>query len=165
MKQVSIDFHASVTVSASLKRQILVAAKKTLNAIPKRLFRIKTRHAKTLSLSVVVLGPVAMKRLNFTYRKKNKPTDVLSFSRMEGQQIPTIHQEIGEVILCLSVAKKAAKDSQISLSEEVQRLTIHGVLHLFGYDHETNQRDAKRMFALQESILAKLCRVSRRNVA
>lgn len=156
MKKVALDFSSSVKVSPSLKGQILSAARAALKGLPPKIFLGKTQAGKTLSLSLVVIGPSAMKKLNNSYRKKNKPTDVLSFSRMEGFTFPTIQYEIGEVILCLDVARKQAKENKLSLKEEIQRLTIHGVLHLFGYDHETNERDAKIMFTLQEAILESL---------
>lgn len=149
-----IDFFSPT--SPAIRRNILAAARAALRGIPVRLFKKKTGNAPELSLSIALVSTDAMKKLNAKYRKKNKPTDVLSFSRMEGFSLPTVHHEIGEVILCLAVARRQAKDAEISLKEEIQRLTIHGVLHLFGYDHETNARDARRMFKLQESILESL---------
>jgi probable rRNA maturation factor len=89
-----------------------------------------------------------MRALNFQYRKTDRPTDVLAF--------PGVLADIGDVVLCLAVAKRQAKEYGGTIREELQRLTVHGVLHLFGYDHETNAKDAKRMFALQEKILRRL---------
>lgn len=70
--------------------------------------------------------------------------------------MPSPFPEIGDVILCYSVAKNQAKQYETSLRKELERLTVHGVLHLFGYDHEKSKKEATRMFRLQEKILSTL---------
>lgn len=97
------------------------------------------------SMSVTVVSPREIHLLNLRYRGKDKPTDVLSF--------PGIGGELGDVVLCLEIARKQAKEYGGTIEQELQRLTVHGVLHLRGYDHETNEADAKKMFTLQERIL------------
>ncbi len=94
-----------------------------------------------------------MRKLNRRYRKKDRPTDVLSFSELEGQPIPSVHSRIGEVLLCWSVAQRQANESKTTARNEVEMLVVHGVLHLFGYDHEKDKRQAKSMFSLQNKIL------------
>lgn len=84
-----------------------------------------------------------MTRLNQRYRKKNRPTDVLAFPGT------------GDVTICLRVAKRQAKDAHHSLRKELGVLCVHGILHLFGYDHEKSQREAKRMFRLQNEVWTK----------
>jgi probable rRNA maturation factor len=104
---------------------------------------------------VVVVGPKTIQKLNATYRKKDKPTDVLSFSRMNSG-LPNFYVEesdLGEVLICWDIAKKQAREYKSSIQEELERLTVHGVLHLFGYDHEISPAEEKRMFNLQEQIL------------
>lgn len=96
-------------------------------------------------LSVVVVGAKKMQSLNNFYRHKNRPTDVLSF---EGEG-----EFLGEILLCLPVAKSQAKEHNFSLKEELAFLLIHGILHLQGYDHEKSQKEEKIMFALQERLL------------
>jgi len=97
-----------------------------------------------------------MKLLNNKYRKKNYPTDVLSFSifESEGPRIPSL--DLGDILICLPVAKKQAREYQESLRHELERLTVHGVLHLFGYDHEKSKKEEKQMFSLQNKILRSL---------
>jgi probable rRNA maturation factor len=63
---------------------------------------------------------------------------------------------LGDVIISLPYAKAQAEEIGFTLKEEVLRLMIHGILHLLGYDHETNEEDAKIMFELQDKIFDKL---------
>ena len=145
----------------SLKIRVITTANaKGLKRVAR--FAVSKTPAKALSklsrdvvyeLSVSLVGPEKMKRLNRQYRHKNRPTDVLAFSALEGRGPRVPVQSIGDVVVCLAVAKKQAKDYGSSLAQELRRLTVHGVLHLFGYDHEKSPKEAKRMFALQEKIL------------
>ena len=79
------------------------------------------------------------------YRGKNKPTDVLSFSLTEGDE-EYYGPSLGDVIISLDTARKQAKRYGVSLSCEVLRLLVHGLLHLSGFDHEgVPAREATRM--------------------
>ena len=89
-----------------------------------------------------------MRKLNFTWRGKDRLTDVLSFELNEG----TLK---GEILLSYQQAVKQAKEMGHSTRDELCFLIVHGVLHLWGYDHE-NPKDAQKMFPLQESILKNL---------
>lgn len=100
---------------------------------------------------VVSLGFVTEKeirRLNAKYRKKNRVTDVLSFSDGEAGAL-------GEILICYPQADRQAKIAGHSKRKEVLFLFIHGLLHLFGFDHE-RKADAVRMFSLQTRILNRL---------
>jgi len=86
--------------------------------------------------------------LNRIYRHKDYVTDVLSF---EEDRKTT---EIGEIIVCVSQAKRQAQTFSHSLEKEILRLVLHGYLHLSGYDHVKN-KEALVMEALEEKILQK----------
>lgn len=139
-----------------MRKPLLKAAKATLSGMPREILEAKLKKNTIYSLVLSVVSAPKIKALNSAYRNKHRPTDVLSFSQLEGVQLPTVEYHIGEVILCWSVTKAQAKRLGVTQKEELARLTVHGVLHLFGYDHETNQRDAKIMFALQDKILEDL---------
>lgn len=102
-------------------------------------------------ISVALVTPKTMRRLNRTHRDIDLPTDVLSFSLGHSGS----HAADGEVILCYPYLKAQAKRMKIPIREEVSRMLIHGILHLAGYDHEKRQ-DAAVMFPLQERLLKKL---------
>ena len=89
-----------------------------------------------------------MKKLNRIWRGKNRVTDVLSFELEDGEVF-------GEVLISYEQAARQAKDLEHSTRDELIFLLVHGVLHVFGYDHEQS-KDAKRMFPLQKKILTKL---------
>ncbi len=90
-----------------------------------------------------------IRRLNKTFRKKDKATDVLSFEPEKGSE----EGYLGDIAVCPAYAKREAARRALSLHEELIRLVIHGVLHLSGYDHATESQEAK-MFALQERLVS-----------
>ncbi|MFA6431244.1 MAG: rRNA maturation RNase YbeY [Candidatus Margulisiibacteriota bacterium] len=79
-------------------------------------------------------------RLNLKFRKKDKPTDVLSFSYGEDGVI-------GDVIISKETTLKNAKKYGVTYNQEVKRLVIHGVLHVLGYDHGRKMRDAEKAYS------------------
>jgi len=87
-----------------------------------------------------------MKRINFQYRNVNESTDVLSFTH-NGPE-PKL---IGEIIISIKNVEKNCKKNKNSLLKETTILSIHGILHLLGYNHKT-KKDGKIMFDLQEKI-------------
>jgi probable rRNA maturation factor len=95
-----------------------------------------------------------MRHLNHKYRKKNYATDVLSFPLYETLRLkknrPQGPLPLGDLIICTSVAEKQAKSFSIGFHEEFIHLFIHGLLHLFGYDHEISLREEKIMEDLEK---------------
>lgn len=99
---------------------------------------------------VIKLGDREESRnLNLRYLEKDYPTDVLSFPFNE--QLPD-GLYIGDIFICYPVAQEQAKENCVTLEEELFRLMVHGLLHLLGYDHET---DAGGMLELQEQLMDK----------
>ena len=78
---------------------------------------------------MVLCGEQTIKRLNNDYRKKNSITDVLSFGFDD-------FDYLGEIYICVPKADEQRKEYGLSLDEEVQRLFVHGLFHLLGFDHE-----------------------------
>ena len=99
-------------------------------------------------LGVVVASLPQMIDLNQKFRKKKGATDVLSFEG-DGQGPAPM---MGDVVICYEIMARQAKDHGIDESEEFAYLLLHGVLHLLGYVHETNKKDAAKMFAIQDKI-------------
>lgn len=120
--------------------------------LPKKVFEKVAAHvSNTLHIKFACLISVAfvsekeMKKLNKKYRGMNLVTDVLSFNLNESESY-------GEIILNYEQAKRQAKTLKHSVSHELVFLLVHGLLHIFGYDHE-KKIDAKRMFSIQERIV------------
>lgn len=83
------------------------------------------------------------------YRNVEGPTDVLSF----GYDSPGL---LGEIYVCPQYVRENAKYFKVSFGEELTRVCVHGILHLLGYDHETSESDAKKMFEKQENYVREL---------
>lgn len=96
------------------------------------------------SVSVFLCDDAIIQELNRTYRNKNKPTDVLSFSMNEGERLGGDSSLLGDIIVSIDTAARQAPALGHTLTEEVTSLVIHGLLHLLGYDHMT-ARDSKKM--------------------
>ncbi len=107
---------------------------------------------KDCELSISLVGDRAIRRLNRTWRQKDKPTDVLSFPAGELPKGTPGPRQLGDVVISLDTAKRQAKEYSRTFDQEVARYLAHGVLHLLGHDHET-VRDARKMAALEEKLL------------
>lgn len=91
--------------------------------------------------------------LNATYRGKNKPTNVLSFPAGSGPRDGII--PLGDVVLAVETIVREAQDQGVKPLQHLQHLVVHGLLHLLGYDHETED-EAAEMEALEIEILTSL---------
>ncbi|MBN1523666.1 MAG: rRNA maturation RNase YbeY [Spirochaetales bacterium] len=114
------------------------------------------RNKTNWEVSVMLCSDRIMHQLNMQYRQKDSPTDVLSFSQQEGEGIP-LHEEngvcsAGDIVISLDTIQRNAEKYSISMKEELVRVFIHGLLHLEGYDHRSNNTD-EPMLRLQEQIL------------
>lgn len=98
------------------------------------------------SVSVLLCGDARMRRLNREFRKVDRPTDVLSFPA----EVPGL---LGDVAIDVPYAARQARRRGHALDREVQLLLAHGVLHLLGHDHET---DDGEMFRLQRRLVARV---------
>ncbi len=109
--------------------------------------------------SLAFVDNETIKRLNKTYRGKNKITDVLSFEDSLNNFIdaPADQKYLGEIVICVPQAKIQAKEIKCSLGNEVARLLVHGLSHLTGLDHENvSDKEAKKMLRFEKKILIKL---------
>lgn len=104
-------------------------------------------------VSIEIVDITSSQDLNKTYRKKDKPTNVLSFPL----ELPEYVKEdlIGDLAICAEIVEQEAAQYQKSSKDHWAHLTIHGTLHLLGYDH-INDEDAKIMEALEIELLKKL---------
>ncbi len=110
---------------------------------------------RSAALTLVITDDDRVRELNRAYRGVDATTDVLSFPMQEGEPIPGESEPyLGDVVIAFPVAQEQAQAYGHSVQEELRLLTVHGVLHLLGYDHETPEEEA-RMWARQEEILGK----------
>jgi len=115
-------------------------------------------------LSILLCGDKTITALNSQYRNKNEPTDILSFNLGEtvkqggktgGKNDGETVYFPGDIVISLDSLRENAKYFNTSEDEELRRLLIHGILHLDGMDHKTND-EKEPMLAFQEEILNKL---------
>jgi probable rRNA maturation factor len=108
-----------------------------------RLVRVLERASSALSvrgeLALVLAGDGLLRRLNRTYRGKDRPTDVLSFPGEGGEA------GLGDILISVETAERNARRGQRSLGRELDVLALHGFLHLLGYDHETDDGTMDRL--------------------
>ena len=106
---------------------------------------------RSSELSIALVDDAEIAELNREHREKTGPTDVLSFSLLEGDFREHRGVLLGDVVISLETAARQAADRHRSLAEEVSKLLIHGVLHLIGHDHE--QDDEARTMQVEERRL------------
>jgi probable rRNA maturation factor len=112
---------------------------------------LKGENRERENLSIAFVSPEEIQKLNKKYRKKDKPTDVLSFER-----ISDFKDECAEIVLCPHVIRENAQESGLTLKKELSKMLIHGILHVLGYDHEISPEEEERMFVKQEQYLLKV---------
>jgi probable rRNA maturation factor len=116
---------------------------------------MKRLRVQSQDVTIMLVDDAAIKKLNRQYRKKNKPTDVLSFSMKEGEFTQFAPTMLGDIVISVQTAEKQAKEKKHTLQKEVTFLTAHGLLHLLGYDHETDKEEAA-MNKKTEAVMADL---------
>jgi probable rRNA maturation factor len=95
--------------------------------------------------TIVFVSDEAIKNLNRQFRGKNYATDVLSFpSKAEAFEVDS-QTQLGEVVISVQRAAAQARGNGLSFSNEVKQLILHGLLHLSGYDHETDKGEMNRL--------------------
>ncbi|MGA8211846.1 MAG: rRNA maturation RNase YbeY [Nocardioidaceae bacterium] len=108
-------------------------------------------------LCVKLVDEATIAELNERWMDKSGPTDVLAFP-MDELRPGLVNEEpeegvLGDLVLCPSIAERQAREAGHATTAEVQLLTVHGILHLLGYDHAEPQEHAE-MFGLQARLLA-----------
>ncbi|HMS40679.1 MAG TPA: rRNA maturation RNase YbeY [Pyrinomonadaceae bacterium] len=95
------------------------------------------------STTIAFVSDRKMRELNKTFRGKNSTTDVLSFP-FEAAEFEVDADNLGDIVISIEQAKKQADENNLSLELEIKQLILHGILHLCGYDHETDNGEMNR---------------------
>ncbi len=135
----------------------LAPKKYVLEYLNKVLSEIKLSNVE---FSVSFINEVNMKRMNRKFRDIDDSTDILSFAAEDDDGFGFISagrrkRVLGDILICPEVLKRNAQTFKVSENEELRRLLIHGVLHLSGENHQTND-PSEPMLIKQEKILSKL---------
>lgn len=105
-------------------------------------------------LSVLITDNQEIQQINKQWLKKDRPTDVIAFSQLEGEPFPGNH--LGDVVISLETAADQARELGHSLDSELNRLLAHGVLHLLGFEHVHGGRQAKKMRDMENMLVKKI---------
>ncbi len=119
------------------------------------LVAMQERH---VSVSLILTDDQTIHEINRDYRKKDRPTDVISFAYRENP-FPGIEEEseeLGDIYISIDTAQRQAAEYGVSLHDELKRLVIHGILHLLGFDHELSPEEEQRMEQKEEELFSSL---------
>lgn len=129
------------------EKKIKTIVEQTLRGVREKLINCE--------ISIHLVGESYIKKINKQYRGKDVITDVISFATQDISWGKQTEIDLGDLFICPKQIKRQAQDFEVDYQEEFKRILVHGVLHLCGFDHQT-ERDGKKMFALQERILKQL---------
>ena len=104
-------------------------------------------------LSILVVDDSEISTLNKDYLNRLGPTNVISFPMKEGDFLDINPQLLGDVVISIETAGREALQSGINTEERFAQLLIHGILHLFGFDHEKSEQDARKMEKKSNELL------------
>lgn len=135
-------------------RELQQVIKKVVNTVARTV-----KLAENTEASILIVDNSYIQELNFIYRGQNIPTDVLSFAMNElGEEEPDFDfsgevNVLGDIVVSLEKAHEQSQQYGHSLERELGFLIAHGMLHLLGYDHET-EAERKLMRELEEKIMS-----------
>ena len=112
-----------------------------------------------VSVSIIFVDDEMIQQLNREHRRIDRPTDVLSFSQLEGEEMGVLPEgeplPLGDIVISLERCREQAEEYGHSFERELGFLTAHGMLHLLGFDHQTPEDEAV-MMAKTEEVLGEL---------
>lgn len=115
---------------------------------------LNTLNVNNAIFSIIFVTPEEIQKLNSEYRKIDRVTDVISFALEDDEDKILDLRILGDIYICIDKMLEQAKEYGHSNKRELSFLTVHGLLHLLGYDHQTVEEE-KEMFGLQDKILEK----------
>jgi probable rRNA maturation factor len=100
---------------------------------------------KNFQISILITDDQDIQEINKNYRNIDKPTNVLSFPMDDENMVIPGVKILGDLVISEDTAIKEAQTAQISLDQRISQLLVHGILHLFGYDHEISDKEDEKM--------------------
>jgi len=137
---------------------ILIDNRQTIHKISTKLIR-KTAQAllnaldsPDSELSILITDDPEIAQLNQQYRERSGPTNVLSFPMLEGDFAEVTPELLGDVVISAETAAREGNELGFSFMQRFNFLLVHGILHLFGYDHEISEDEAVKMDKKTEEL-------------
>jgi len=117
-------------------------------------FTLKYQNIENAIFNIIIVDNKTIHELNKEYRGIDRPTDVISFALEDDSSFVKLeYRVLGDIYISIEKVREQAKEYGHSFLRELSFLTVHGILHLLGFDH-MNKEDEKVMFKLQELILS-----------
>jgi len=150
----------AMRIEAAARRRVGPAVVTRLRKTARRL--VEAASGDDAEVGLILTGDARIQWMNWYYRKKDKPTDVLAFAMQEGhaghvgraRRLGDLALDVGmlgDVVISVATAARQAPEHGLSFVEELEFLFVHGLCHLLGYDHRTDaeeRRMNRRMRAL-----------------
>ncbi|MBN1405787.1 MAG: rRNA maturation RNase YbeY, partial [Candidatus Omnitrophica bacterium] len=134
------------------KQGVIRIDKKSIKKSAK-IFLRSLRHRKNSILNVIFVSPAEIRKINIKYFNKNKTTDVIALAAGKfGKARDIYYNYLGDIIICPQTAKRNCAIFGTSLKKELLLYTVHGILHLVGWD-DLNKKDSAKMSKKQEELL------------
>ena len=107
-------------------------------------------------ISILLMDDNQIRALNRKYLHRNRPTDVISFSQIEGEFNHINAKLLGDVVISVETARRQSGEVSSTLQDEITFLLVHGILHLLGYDHEGSAKKGREMEVKEKELLSKI---------
>lgn len=107
-------------------------------------------------VSILFVDDSMIKEINKKYLGRNKSTNVISFAMSEGDDKYCNQTLLGDIVISADTALRDSKKERFPFLDEIDFLLIHGILHLLGYDHELNEKEAFKMKKKEQDIFFKI---------
>ncbi|PYT00998.1 MAG: rRNA maturation RNase YbeY [Acidobacteria bacterium] len=145
-----MDARTQMPLVVNLQRKIKLdtsVVKKFVSTLP-----TKIDEADGRDFAIAFVSDRRMKELNGFFRGKDSTTDVLSFPH-EPDEFDNENTNLGDIVISVEQAERQAKENKLTLENEIKQLILHGLLHLCGFDHETDDGEMnKRELALRKKL-------------
>lgn len=115
-------------------------------------YALKRENLDNVEFDIIFVDNDKIHEINKNYRGVDRPTDVISFALEDNKTIELDHRLLGDIYISIDKAHEQALEYGHSFKRELSFLSIHGLLHLLGYDH-MKEEDEKVMFKKQDDIL------------
>ena len=125
---------------------------------------LKIMNCANKELSISFVDDNAIKQLNNQYLQRDNSTNVLSFSLQEGEYGNINPDILGDIVISAETAQRDAAIGDLSLSEEIDFLLIHGLLHLLGFNHENTTKAQTTKMRLKEKKLFEILHCDKSNI-
>jgi len=105
-------------------------------------------------ISILIVDDPQIAKLNHGYLNRQGPTNVIAFAMREGEFAHVAPHLLGDVVISADTAAREAQNCGLSTERRFDELLVHGILHLFGYDHEDSESEARRMEKKSRELLS-----------